>query len=96
MEPIEHEFAAKGEIQGGVLMLRPQHALDMVRQCRKRGIRVLGLDGLKLTATTTQPVMEQSIDLSWPIDRNDAWSRAESFLAERLESDLYFEVVIGT
>jgi hypothetical protein len=96
MEPIEQEFAARGVIRGAVLMFRPQHALDMVRQCRERGLRVLGLDGFKLTAKTTQPVMEQSIDLSWPTDRNDAWSRAESFLAERLESDLYFEVVIGT
>jgi hypothetical protein len=95
MEPIEQEFAAKGVIRGGELLLKPRDALDMVRRCHEEGIEVLGLDGFKLTEQTIRPVMEASIDLSFP--RNgDTWRRAESFLATRLDSDLYFEVVMAT
>jgi hypothetical protein len=93
VKPIEQEFVAKGVVRGGTLILPAHHALELVRCCRERGIRVLGLDGFALTETTTQPVMEHSTDYSWPND-NDAWSRAESFLAERIDSGLQFEVVV--
>jgi hypothetical protein len=95
MEPIEQEFAAKGVIRGGELLLKPKDALDMVRRCHEEDIEVLGLDGFKVTEQTIQPVMEQSIDLSFPRS-SDSWRRAESFLATRLDSDLYFEVAIAT
>ncbi len=91
--PIEQEFVAKGVLRGGALMLQAQHALELVRSCRERGIRVLGIDAFRLTETTTQPVMEQSTDYSWPNDK-DAWSRAESFLTERIDSGLCFEVAV--
>lgn len=93
MKPIEQEFVARGVVRGGVLVLQPRVALELVRRCRERGIRVLGLDGFMLTETTIQPVMEQSTDYSWP-DDTDSWSRAESFLAERIDSGLHFEVVV--
>jgi hypothetical protein len=96
MEPVEQEFAAKGIRRGSILLFKPQDALDMVRRCQEEGIEVLGLDGFKLTEQTIQPVMEQSIDLSFPRDPGAGWRRAESFLATRLDSDLYFEVVIAT
>lgn len=95
MEPIEHEFAEKGVLRGGILMLCPSVALVMVRKCREQGIAILGVDGFCLTPTTTQPVMEQSIDVS-SLAESDAWSKAESFLVERLDSTLFFEVVVGT
>ncbi len=94
MEPIEQEFAAQGVIRGGELLLKPKDALDMVRRCGEEGIEVLGLDGFKLTEQTIQTVMEQSIDVSFPRS-SDSWRKVESFLAARLDSDLYFEVVIG-
>ena len=95
MEPIEQEFADKGVLRGAVFMLRAQSALEMVRRCREEGIEVLGLDAFRLTEQTTQPLMEQSIDLTKP-GEGDCWIRAETFLAARTDSDLYFEVVIDT
>ena len=91
--PTEQQFLAKGVLRGGTLILQSQHALELVRCCRERGIRVLGIDAFRLTETTTQPVMEQSTDYSWPNDK-DAWSRAESFLTERIDSGLCFEVAV--
>lgn len=97
MNPIEQMFASRGVVRGAFLKLRPQVALEMVRECRKRGIRVLGLDAFTLTDTTTQPHMAESIDLSWPLrQESQAWDEAEAFLAERLQSDFYFEVVIAS
>lgn len=94
MEPIEQEFAAKGVRRGALLLLRPKDALDMVRRCGEEGIEVLGIDGFKLTEQATQPVMEQSIDVSFPRS-SDSWRKSESFLAARLDCDLYFEVGIA-
>jgi hypothetical protein len=45
-------------------MLRPSDAIEMVHRCRERSIEVLGVDGFILTAATTQPTLEHSIDLS--------------------------------
>jgi hypothetical protein len=64
--------------------------------CRERGIEVLGVDGFHLTERTIQPVMEQSIDLSLLEDVRvlaTCWDRAEEFLLQRSNSDLFFKVV---
>jgi len=95
MEPIEQEFASKGVLRGAALKLLARDAMDMVRRCREEGIEVLGLDAFRLTEKTTQPLMEQSIDLTAP-GEGDCWVRAETFLAARTDSELYFEVVIDT
>ena len=94
MKSIERRFAARGVLRGGLLLLRARDALDMVRRCREEGIEVLALDSFKLTEQTTQPLMEQSVDLSTP-DTRDAWAKAEAFLDARADADLHFEVVIG-
>lgn len=95
MEPIEREFAARGVVRGGLLLLQAPAALDMVRRCREEGIKVLGLDAFSLSEHTTQPLMEQSTDLT-KSGHSDSWTEAESFLIGRIHSDLYFEVVIET
>lgn len=93
MKPIELEFLSKGILEGGIFLLPVNDALQLVRCCRERGIRVLGLDAFWLFETTIQPVMDMSMDYSWPNDEN-SWSCAESFLSEHANSGLYFEVVV--
>jgi len=96
MARVEDEFRPVGVIKGGLLMLRPSDALKMVHRCRERGIGILGIDGFILTATSTQPAMEHSIDLSGsrkPASIVDGWDRAERFIAERAATDLFFEIV---
>ncbi len=95
MSKLSDEFAAQGRKRAGVLFLQPKVALALVRAARERGVRVLGIDGFKLTETTVQPVMEESIDLSAdPRDWDRSWALAEDFLARRMSTGLYFEVVI--
>jgi len=97
LDPIEREFAAKGLIRGGVLLLEPEEALNMVRRCRAMKIRVLGLDGFVVTDKTTQPSMEHSVDLSKEQkDTSTCWDEAEGFLRSRLNSGMFFEVVVAS
>jgi hypothetical protein len=95
MEPIEQEFSCKGVLRGGLLLLKAKDALDMVRRCRELGIEVLGIDGFRITERTTQPLMEESIDLSRLGGGINTWAQAESFLGSRVDTNLFFEVVIA-
>ncbi len=97
MTRVQDEFRTVGVTRGGLLMLRPADAIQMVRRCRELDIEVLGIDGFFLTATTTQPTMENSIDLSGsrkPTSNAEGWETAEAFIAQRSTSDLFFEIVI--
>ncbi len=97
MGALQDEFAGKGVLRGGELMLRPKDAIAFVSRCRESGATVLGVDGFRLSKQTIQPVIEQSVDLSRLEDMNDrdrCWDRAERFLSERLTSDLFFKVVV--
>ena len=98
MASIEEEFRNKGILRGRTLHFRPEDAIAVVRRCRERGIAIHGIDGFIITEHVTQPVMEQSMDLSDIASlRNpiDCWDRAERFLEDRRASDLYFEIVTG-
>ena len=94
MEPLEQEFCSKGVLRGGILLLKATDALEMVRRCRELGVEVLGIDGFRITDQTTQPLMEESIDLSKPGGAHDGWTLAEAFLGRRADTDIFFEVVI--
>jgi hypothetical protein len=100
MGSIEEEFRGRNANgpASNILLLRPADAVALVRRCRERGVAVLGVDAFHLTATTTQPDMGESIDLSQSVGRGDtkcSWDQAEEFLARRITSGLYFEVVIN-
>jgi hypothetical protein len=91
---VEQEFLEAGQVRGGILFLPQVEAIRLVKRCSELGIEVLGVDSFILTEQTTQPVMEQSIDLSWPA-RKDTWGEATAFLNERFGSRLMFEIVVG-
>jgi hypothetical protein len=94
---VEEEFRGRAIVRGGVLLLHPADALELVRTCRERRIEVLGVDGFHLTAITTQPDMGESVDLSGMENlRNplSCWDRAEAFLAQRAATNLFFDVVV--
>lgn len=95
MKPIEQEFLPKGVLRGkATLLLKPKDALDMVKRCRELSIRVLGIDGFRLTERTTQPVMDESIALDELGRDLECWTRAEVFLSAHIDTDLFFEVVV--
>jgi hypothetical protein len=91
---VEREFVSRGLIRGGILFLRVDEAIEMVKRCREVKVQVIGIDAFILTDRTTQPVMEQSIDLSVPYPKPDSCDRAEKFLRKHIDQDFFFEVVV--
>lgn len=65
-------------------------ALQIIEDCRDRKIRVLGIDGFLITSTTTQPLMEHSVDYS---NIKEAWDEAISFIHSKADLGLKFEVI---
>lgn len=97
MTTIQEEFSSQGLLHGHQYIFRAPIALKIIHTCRERRIRVLGIDGLIIKETSTQPTMEHSVDFTdQASQRNpmDCWQRAEQFLNNEIDSDLYFELVI--
>jgi hypothetical protein len=90
--------------------LKPGDAIDLVEECRKKGIAIGAIDGFYLFGNGIQPSMDNSVDYSQfayrhysdgrveivPIDSGveDTWVAARSFLEARLSTALYFEMMI--
>jgi hypothetical protein len=73
-----------------IKLLEPLIALQVIEDCRGKKIRVLGIDGLKVTPSSTQPFSEHSVDYS---DKKEAWDDAIAFVKSRADLGLLFEVV---
>src|SRR2546422_11581630 len=98
-EQLESEFAMKGTLRGGLLLLPPTDAIDLINRSRQEGVPVLGIDGFRITAATTQPVMEHSVDFSMEEDSDrtvDVWDEAELFVRKRQHQGLVFEIVLDS
>ncbi len=94
MALIEDEYRALSVVPGRMIILSPEHAIALVRRCREKQVKVLGIDGFHITPDAIQPDMGENIDLSrQEYRKHDCWAFAESFLNARLDSGLFFEVV---
>lgn len=77
-------------------ILRPSNAIELVRSCREARIRILGLDAVAVHVDRgcNQSIIE-SFDLSVPPCLTEfGWKLAEDFIDERLDSGLYFDVIL--
>jgi hypothetical protein len=98
MNDISSKFVPRGVIFHGVLLLPPVAALEFVRECSERNVRLLGFDGFQLLPEgQRQPIMDDCLDLSAEpflhCTRSEGVSVAERFITERLGKDIYFEMV---
>jgi hypothetical protein len=85
------EFRDRGVLRGGVLILAPATALEMIARTEELGVPVLGVDGFWITESTTQPDLGHSIDLG--SGRPASWVDAAQFVRDRASLGLMFEVV---
>lgn len=90
----ENPFADRAIDRHGVKLLRPADAAQYVARCAEHGIEVLGIDGFRVDGYDLQPLMEHSIDLSLSSAQGDHRAEAADFLSGRIDSDLWFEVVV--
>ncbi|HET6881515.1 MAG TPA: hypothetical protein VFI31_15235 [Pirellulales bacterium] len=91
---VEQEFADRGIERHGIKLLRPADARAFLARCRQHGIEVLGIDGFRVDGDSIQPLVEHSIDLTLRSSRGAPIEEATDFLASRLGTDFWFEVVV--
>lgn len=84
---------ATGRQVGSVFVLPADAAIRMVQQHRDDGVDVFGVEGFRLIGDRIQPQQEHSCDFDESVlERHE---RTMQFLADRLGTDLWFEVVAG-
>ena len=91
MLDIQKEFLRRGVLRGGVFVLLPDDAIELVRRCKEVGIEILGADAFRITDKNTQPDMAN--DLRTPVPRETCWSLATAHLEKYIGSGFFFEVV---
>ena len=96
-EQLRGEFAPRGvPHSGGLLLLRAPDAIDLVNRAAEEGVPILGVDGLVVTPASTQSPIEHIADYSSAVALgHGCWQDAESFIRERAESGLLFELTLG-
>lgn len=93
MQDLEQSFAVRGIRRGGVLMFAAPSALAFIEAARQQQTPVLGVDSFVVTDTSTQPLMEHTLDLSVGGLPTDTWSEARRFVNERRDLGFMFEIV---
>lgn len=94
MHPLEEEILRRALVRGGLRLLRPNDALEVLRFCSEAGVRLLGIDAVTVTTTHTQPIMELSRDFS-EATCSRAYAEACRVVSENSSTEnLMFELVV--
>jgi hypothetical protein len=88
---IESKFRDRAVLRGGLLFLTQPDACAFVSECMRAGVSVLGIEGFRITADSTQPLLEHSVDFS--MEPAGCHQQAIQFLREQPDTGLYFEIV---
>ncbi len=94
---VEIEFIGKALVRGGVFLLRPSDAIDLINKCREKNYRVFGIDGFFIIGDKIQPSMENSIDFGELVESisDQPYEDAVNFIEQRKDSGMYFEIICG-
>lgn len=97
LHPLEGEFLQRGKRIGGVFVLPPDAARDLVARAREENIPVLGVDAFRFVGGAIQPLMEESANYSdlVPSSGFNSWDAADGHIEQRQEGTLHFEIVLG-
>jgi len=87
----ERKFLDEGVQVGSVFIMKPSVAIRFVEHCQASGGAVYGVEGFLRIGDRIQPQQEHSCDYESSSD--DGHSLTIGFLKDRLETNLWFEVV---
>lgn len=90
MDLLEKEFGNKAIIRGGIYLYNTSDALEVIARCKELGLRILGIDSFKITSTTTQPILEHSVEF---MEKEGSWADATDFVTKRIDKGFVYEVV---
>jgi hypothetical protein len=78
-----------------IICFKPAVALEILQECKRYDLRVLGIQGFILSGETIQPFMDHSARYSKIRDKSLCIKLAQEFLAERLKSEYVFEILLN-
>jgi len=89
---VEELFRSRGRIIGSVFLLKPDDAIELILECKARGIPVFGAEGFSIVGDKIQPSMEHSISgIDADLDRHQV---TISFLRSHSKLSYWFEVMV--
>lgn len=77
-----------------MLLFTSVQTLEIIEDCRKMGTRIYGIDGFKISGKWIQPIGEHSVDFSYIQNEHALYDMAKTFVEERMNLELVFEIVI--
>ena len=93
---LETEFESRAIVRGGSLLFRPVDALALISRAADEGVPILGVDGFFVTPMSTEAPLEHIADYSAAArNGHGCWADAETFVRERSELGMLFEIVLG-
>ena len=92
MNKVEKLFSNRAILRGGIYLYSKPDAIKFIKECEKENIMLLGIDAFFLTATTTQPSMDNSVDYSMQPIEKTIYDLAIEFLEKR-DDQLCFEII---
>lgn len=84
------EYGPFGVSRGSTILFYWSTAIDIVSQCERSHIHLLGVEGFYLTAHETYPAADWILDLS---AKPDDYHAARHFLEQAAGKPLFFELV---
>jgi hypothetical protein len=88
---LERQFQPFALIRGGVYLLAAPEAIRFIERCDRTGVAIEGIEGFKVIGERIQPFQEHSHDFKGK--RKACHAIAKAFIQDRLDADLWFEVV---
>ncbi|MEF2964205.1 colicin E5-related ribonuclease [Paenibacillus sp. M1] len=92
----ENLLEDKAIIRGGISLFSTNDALELVQLCEDKNYNILGIDAFIITDTTTQPVMEHSVDFTYNSSSSGNWSEAKEFIQQKADYNFVFEIVYNS
>jgi hypothetical protein len=90
MTNLENKYKKHSVSESELLILPPAIALEMIDDCKKEGLRILGVDGFLITDNSTISPLEHILDIS--NQRSGSHETAKEFIISRKSGNLFFEV----
>jgi hypothetical protein len=96
-ERLASEFADRAvPYVGGLLLLGPADALELVDRAAEEGVPILGVDGLRVDKAATTSPIEHTADFSPRVaEGHGCWEEADAFIRQRAGLGLSFELTLG-
>ncbi len=90
------KYLPKSKMHGRTPIFSYYDTLEIIADCKKANIQILGLDGFYINDKSTIPLQEYSIDFTskaFNYEKTSIWEKAKKFVSEN-PKDIFYEIVL--